>query len=193
MIRSIDKHMLDVLLRTIEEHVKFCPNSPRDFKQLSKNILKVSNERLSDSTLKRLWGYEQSNHTPYFNTLNILSRYLGYTDFEDFYVSNESKETNDNPSFLVTGTTITTESLNSGQQLSLQWKPDRACLLQYKSNYLFEVIYVKNAKLSVGDTFRCQLFVNGQSLTVYDLTHEGQSGLTYTCGQGDGGILAKLV
>lgn len=192
MKRTIDDDILEALLHSIEKLVRFKPKSPRDFNQIREIIYKSTGETISITTLKRLWGYDKGEHKPYLNTLDILSRFLGYTNFVNFCDSFNVKNKKAKSSEFLEGI-LKTEDLKPNQLIFLKWNPDRVCLLQYKGNFLFEVKQVKNAKLMVGDTFRCQLFVNGQSLTVYDLTNSGHSNLTYTCGRGEGGITVELM
>ena len=54
---------------------------PADFSHLSDEIENATSELLSPSTLKRLWGYVNYMSNPRLYTLDVLSRYIGYTDF----------------------------------------------------------------------------------------------------------------
>lgn len=192
MTRTIDYDILKALLHSIEKQVNFKPSSPRDFNQIREIIYDSTGKTIGITTLKRLWGYDKGEHKPYLSTLDILSSFLGYANFINFCDSINVKNTKTKSSEFLEGT-LKAEDLEPNQLICLKWSPNRVCLIQYQGNYLFEVKQVKNAKLMVGDTFRCQLFVNGQSLTVYDLTNSGHSNLTYTCGRGEGGITAELI
>ena len=57
----------------------------RDFDELSQLLIKGTRERLSPTTLKRLWGYlknEEVQTRPH--TLDVLARFVGYKGYEDF-------------------------------------------------------------------------------------------------------------
>ena len=57
----------------------------RDFEELSHLLLSHTRERLSPTTLKRFWGYlknEKVQTRPH--TLDVLARFVGYKDYEDF-------------------------------------------------------------------------------------------------------------
>ena len=57
----------------------------RDFEQLSHLLLSHTRERLSPTTLKRLWGYlknEEVQTRPH--TLDVLARFVGYRSYDDF-------------------------------------------------------------------------------------------------------------
>ena len=56
-----------------------------DFVSLSQLIFERLHASISDSTLKRLWGYvDPQNVKPRTNTLNILAEFLGCENFEGF-------------------------------------------------------------------------------------------------------------
>ena len=57
----------------------------RDFEELSHLLLSHTRERLSPTTLKRLWGYlknEEVQTRPH--TLDVLARFVDYKGYEDF-------------------------------------------------------------------------------------------------------------
>ena len=55
-----------------------------DFEEFSLYLQKHTGDIISASTLKRLWGYVRDTHEPRGHTLDILSRYVGYHNFDDF-------------------------------------------------------------------------------------------------------------
>jgi len=58
--------------------------TPQDFDLLSQSIFDKLHERISSSTLKRLWGYVSSSAIPRESTLDLLSKFVGYANYEDF-------------------------------------------------------------------------------------------------------------
>lgn len=58
--------------------------TPKDFKALSESIMREVHIQVSDSTLKRIWGYIPTSSIPRKSTLDILACFLGYDDFETF-------------------------------------------------------------------------------------------------------------
>lgn len=54
---------------------------PKDFEFLSKQIEGYVGERISVSTLKRMWGYVNANSEISSYTLNVLTRMVGYADW----------------------------------------------------------------------------------------------------------------
>ena len=58
--------------------------TPKDFDFLSEQIFEQLHQHISTSTLKRLWGYLPSNENPRTSTLDLLSQFVGCSDWEDF-------------------------------------------------------------------------------------------------------------
>lgn len=58
--------------------------TPGDFDELSLRIKMQTGEDLSLSTIKRLWGYTRPCASPRFRTLSVLSRFLGFRDWDDW-------------------------------------------------------------------------------------------------------------
>ena len=57
--------------------------TPRDFQWLEKRMFENIHERVSASTLMRLWGY-RSGGVPRQTTLDVLARFVGYEDYVQF-------------------------------------------------------------------------------------------------------------
>ena len=57
--------------------------TPRDFQWLEKRMFEDIHERVSASTLMRLWGY-RSGGVPRQTTLDVLARFVGYEDYVQF-------------------------------------------------------------------------------------------------------------
>ncbi len=58
--------------------------TPKDFEQLSDEIFKVTHQKLSPTTLKRIWGYVQDGSNPRESTLDIMAQFLNYQSWEHF-------------------------------------------------------------------------------------------------------------
>ena len=59
-------------------------SSPRDFERLSERIFEAVHQKVSPTTLMRLWGYVKDNTMPRESTLDILAQYLGHEDWNAF-------------------------------------------------------------------------------------------------------------
>lgn len=58
--------------------------SPSDYAQLQLQIEKSTGEAISESTLKRIFGYTATSSSPRRSTLSVLARYLGYPGWSDY-------------------------------------------------------------------------------------------------------------
>ena len=67
--------------------------TPKDFEFLSESIFEKVGERVSPTTLKRLWGYLSETTIPRLSTLNILAQFVGYAGWAAFCEDGISEET----------------------------------------------------------------------------------------------------
>ena len=70
------------LRKDIESEVKRKIRTPYDFEFLVGVIWERMHENISPTTLKRLWGYIDGAETTRRSTLCLLSRFLGYEEFQ---------------------------------------------------------------------------------------------------------------
>lgn len=75
---------IDILKLGVERKFGRVLASPSDYDILSVTIYEYQNDRISSSTLKRIFGYIESESKPSRSSLNILARYVGYYDWQDF-------------------------------------------------------------------------------------------------------------
>ena len=173
-----------VLCEAVEQKAGKQMLTPLDFEWLEVKIGNKMKERVSASTLMRLWGYRQGVATRQ-STLDILARYLGYADYVMF--CQWSPADKDEPqSDEVVSRHLQTSDLQVGQQVELIWYPDRRCVIELRSDGQYEVLEAKNTKLSVGDTFLCNIFIEGEPLYLNHLIHEGRPPMVYVAGKKDG-------
>ena len=181
--------MKETILKQEVERV-FCRQltEARDFEQLSHLLLSHTHERLSPTTLKRLWGYlKNENVQTRPHTLDVLARYVGYKNYEDFCAKAERLD--EVQSGIKAEEKITTDNMRRGQRLIITWRPDRRIVVKHIGNSLFEIIEAENTKLSVGDTFRCHLMIQHEPLYLDEVVHQGQPPMVYVAGQKDGVVI----
>ena len=80
------------LRELIEGVVERKMKTPKDFEFLSECIFDKFHERISPTTLKRIWGYLSETTTPRKSTLDILSKFVGYDNLKDFTEGTEDTE-----------------------------------------------------------------------------------------------------
>lgn len=78
------KQALAKLRDMVEEAIGRKMKTPKDFEFLSEQVFEKLHETVSATTLKRIWGYLSEASIPRISTLDILSQYVGYTDWASF-------------------------------------------------------------------------------------------------------------
>lgn len=75
-IERLKKEVVRVFGRSLD--------SPTEFESLAEEIHEKTADRISASTLKRVFGYLRSGSAPSKNTLAVLARYCGYDGWQDW-------------------------------------------------------------------------------------------------------------
>lgn len=162
-------------------------HTPRDYDFLSELIFQKTRERISPSTLKRLWGYLDNGIKPRRYTMDVLSRFLGYADYEAYEQRDGAVESN-----LVLARRLNAKDLSIGSKIKLTWQPDRVCIIEHRGEGRFVVVNAEKPKLSVGDTFTCHLFIEHEPLFLDDLIHSGGTPTAYVAGR-ENGVMFEIV
>jgi len=151
-----------LLLRSmVEESVSRKIKTPADFQFLTGVIQERCKETLAVSTLKRLWGYVDGYDTTRFSTLSILSRCVGFRDWDDFLANHNRTGESSQP---VIGRALFASEIPENKKVKLTWAPDRRVTLQNNGSESFTVLESENSKLKPGDTFHCSCFIIGEPL-----------------------------
>ena len=165
------------LRHRIELSINRKVKTPTDFDYLSGAVWEQLHETISTSTLKRLWGYVDGASRTRNSTLNLLSRFIGYGDWDDFL--KELDNENDVQSEMILTQHIESQHLKEGDMIEVGWQPNRHCLFRYMGNRTFVVEKASNSKLRVGNTFMCSLFVFGEPLYIENLIQEGHPPIAF--------------
>lgn len=174
---------LSSLLREVEKRYGRKVLTSNDFELLSVNIEHTTGERLSSSTLKRLWGYVSLRTAPHLSTLDILARYVGSKDFSDFRAARLG--VGDTSGYLDTSF-IRSSDLAKGDKLRIGWEPNRVVRLSYEGDDFFTVLESFNSKLRAGDRFEAACFFRGLPLMLSGILRDGAMTLAYIAGKQDG-------
>jgi len=130
-------------------------STTNDFSELSEAIKKKTGQLISDSTLKRIWGYVNYNPQPHTSTLNIIAQYAGHNSFRDFCNSRQISS-----SFFVCDRIVASE-LECGDKVLLGWSPDREVILEFLGDIQFKVVDGSTSKLQSGDIVETSEFLKG--------------------------------
>ncbi|MFI3331699.1 MAG: hypothetical protein R3Y38_07835 [Rikenellaceae bacterium] len=145
------------LLAQVEIYHSRAIRTTMDFEALSISVEHQTNERISSSTLKRLWGYVSDKHSPRRYTLDVLSKYIGHKDFDEFCLWHS--EQNPSESDFITPTKILSSDLEINTRLEIGWKPDRYLTLRYLGENRYIIESSENSKLLAGDEFSITTFM----------------------------------
>lgn len=181
-VNEKDIELQDELREIVEKMAERKMESPKDFDILSNIIFERTHEQLSSFTLKRFWGYIDRPGVR-ISTLNILCRFIGYSNWEAF--SNRNKEGECESDF-VYGTHVITKELSIGDCLVITWLPNRRIKVRFEGMDLFTIVEVENSRLNAGDTFHCNLFVEGEALLLTCLVQKDSAPTNYVCGKKNG-------
>lgn len=162
----------------------------RHFDMLAEMVFTQTRNMVSPTTLRRFWGYQEAEVSVSKHTLDVLSMFVGYRNWDDFKQHAEQYADGEEYSgsgFLQNIRRVKSESLECGQQVVITWLPNRRVVVVHEGTDVYRVISNENSKLRPGDTFHCSQLVEGQPLFCTDLLREGHAPMNYVGGK-DGGI-----
>lgn len=108
-------------------------STPKGFLCLSLDIFSKCGRSVSVATIKRILGYVKYNNTPSPDTLNILSNYLGYSNYDEFC----AVVANSQPPLLVCGISVEVGEI---VEVSPVNQSNHKIRLLYKGDRLFRVL-----------------------------------------------------
>lgn len=173
---------LTFLRRAVERRFDKRLSTTADFTALSEEM----EERVSPSTIKRLWGYVGMHVTPRTSTLDELARYAGYDSYRGFCDS--LRESDFRSSEFFQTDRIDSAQLISGDKVSIGWQPDRFVTMEYIGDNHFKILEADNSKLQPGDIFEAITIMKGIPLYISGIDREGKRSDPYVAGR-DGGIV----
>jgi hypothetical protein len=181
---------IENLCRAVEVALHFEMRTPKDFDRLREHIYDRLHEMLSATTLKRLWGYLPNEVEPSVRTLDVVSRFIGYDNYDDF--CQHAVTESDDVSHPVMNRHIDVRNdLIKGDNLTIYWLPDRVCHICYEGDLQFVVTDSENTRLKQGDTFSCGLIIECEPLYLSNLRQHDQKPVNYVCGK-QGGIRFEI-
>lgn len=182
---------LNYLLQLVEKHYNSKISTTTDFEALSTNIENETGELLSVSTLKRLFGYVNMRPLPRKSTLDILSRYIGHNNYEEF--RKRIKDSMSSNSMFFSTKVIYSSALKPGTRIMIGWSPDRIVTLEHIGNEEFTVLESVNSHLKAGDRFKQVSFMMEQPLFISEIIRDGACTPPYIAGLQGGLNLLELL
>lgn len=173
------EHLIGLLKAEVESTFGHGMETSNDFGRLSDKIRETTGQNLSDSTLKRIWGYVTYQPTPHRSTLDVLAQYVGFKSFGDF-----QKQQNNSGFF--NQNTISSKDLKVGEIIIVSWLPDRTVRMKYLGDNSFLIEDSGNSKLRKGDLVEARVFTTGLPLFFDKVVRDGEEMPVYIAGKSTG-------
>lgn len=188
---ELNAQQISRICRSVEQSLGHALNTPRDFDKLSESIFARTGALLSRNTLRRLWGRIDEGTHPRRSTIVILLHFLGYRDAESFLREDGNESEALRSGIVMRRHLSVSADLHKGNRLRLTWQPGRVCDVEYLGNLYFRVTASERTRLQPGDTFLCNLIIEGEPLYLDQLRHAGNvqqntTPMSYVCGMDTG-------
>lgn len=184
--------MTNKLCRDVEVAMQHTMKTPKDFDLLRDCIYNRLHVLISSSTLKRIWGYLNTDIKARESSLSTLSRFLGYKDWDDYRKNSATKRSELQSCPVMSRRISVAEELIQGDRLRITWLPDRTLDVIYLGDLEFSVFHSENTRLKEGNIFSCSLIIEGEPLYLDNLCQNGLPPTAYVCGKRSGVTFERL-
>lgn len=182
---------LAFLLSDVEQKYGRKIATSTDFDALAGAIQENTKNVISASTLKRMWGYVSLCPIPRMATLDILSRYLEFKDFQEYRDDLVKRSIVESGFF--SSSFLAVSDLETGKKVQIGWAPNRIVTLSYLGNFTFEVEESLNSKLEAGDRFELSDIMVGYPLYISRILRNGEYTPSYIAGKSGGISILKVL
>lgn len=160
------------LLKRMQEKSGLAFNQSSHFDVLAQAIFDSTGESLGANTLKRLFGFNIKKVVPRRSTLDILARYLNFTDFDNLLL--ELGEEADISAFSPVES-VDIGALADGASVKISYDPNRTFTLKYLGNFRFRVEDVLGSKnLREGDEVTVSQIAKGHRFVASHVCRDGE-------------------
>lgn len=178
-----------ILCEAVEKTINLKMRTPKDFDYLREQIYQKLSVLISQTTLKRIWGYITEDSTPRDSSLTVLAQFAGFPDYETFCAEITD---DDPPSAPILGMRLPVEELSVGDRIILRWDPLRVCVIEFLGQSAFRVISSEKTRLQPDDTFSCSTIIEGEPMYLDNLVQGDHLPVGYVCGK-KGGISYEII
>lgn len=183
-LQSSFEQYRDALFAAINQAMSQKISTSKGFMLLSHEILRRTGKSVSESTLKRIYGYVSGSVEARESTLDILSLFVGYTSWQQFCSAQQVSHTVAPSSGFVNARTLEVSQLPLHTIVRFTWAPDRICSCLYCGEGRFEVLRSENTRLVPGSLFKCSFIVADQPLVLSQVLFSGKGiPATYVIGR----------
>ena len=174
------EHLNTLLCEALDRQM----NRSSDFVFLQAYVFERTRENIGLNTLKRIWNYGNTPVTPRSFTLDVLSRAIGYRNFDDLkqFYGDEGNDSSDK----VLGKVVSSQDLRPGDRVTLCWDPGRRCTVEYLGSNAYRVLSSEQTKLKPGNTFQIAFFATGSPLILSNLVQDDSFAPLYEIGRKSG-------
>ncbi len=174
------EHLKKLLCEAVERQM----NRASDFVFLQAYVFERTRENIGLNTLKRIWNYGNAPVVPRIFTLDVLSKAIGYRNFEDLkhFYGDEGTDSSDK----VFGKVVSSSDLRPGDRVTLCWDPGRRCIVEYLGSNAYRVLSSERTKLKPGNTFQTAFFATGSPLILSNLVQDDSFATLYEIGRKSG-------
>ena len=174
------EHLKKLLCEAVERQM----NRASDFVFLQAYVFERTRENIGLNTLKRIWNYGNAPVVPRIFTLDVLSKAIGYRNFEDLkhFYGDEGTDSSDK----VFGKVVSSSDLRPGDRVTLCWDPGRRCIVEYLGSNAYRVLSSERTKLKPGNTFQTAFFATGSPLILSNLVQDASFATLYEIGRKSG-------
>jgi hypothetical protein len=143
---------------------------PKDCEAIALSVSKHCNEKISATTMMRLFGLIKSNSKPSLYTLDLISQYAGFQSWNAVFNSNSLNE--DVHSEQIDKLAI--NSLHLNQLIQIKYSANKLLKLKYIGSMNFEVTMVENNKLQIGDIITVFYIEHNYPFVCENVTRNGK-------------------
>lgn len=177
----MEEFYIKLLCERVAERFGYSPVTTEDFADLSDSIMQVTKERLSVSTLKRVFGRVNFSQAHRRTTLTIMCRYIGFsgwTELSDVLRNSMNCESDFKPI-----NAISLDNIEPGSELKIKWLPDRHIIVRNLGDKQFEVLEACNTKLNTGDIIEIALLAPNEPMFISKIIRNDKYFTGYLAGQ----------
>ena len=179
----------EIIKQKIEERFGKAVRYPKDCEALALVISKDCNERVSASTVKRLYGFVSGVEQPRRFTLDLIAQYLSFPDWDALLKSINNVTHSEFTSLAEIGI----ENIKENEIIEFGYAPDRNLAVKFLGKQQFEVIKSEKSKLAVGDIISIYHFVLGYPLLINEVKRNNKDLGQYIAGKVSGLTYIKKV
>lgn len=174
--------LLTSVIKMLSEKSGYSLRYSSDCERLAIDIEVVTGERLGNTTMKRMLGFTGEDTCPRLSSLDIIARYLGFTDYDHLlqHINNTGE------SDFVSVADIDAKSIHAGDIIKIEYSPNRHVDFTALGECRFCVSVSHNSKLRVGDVVEVRQFAKGFPLICSSVEHGGTLLGSFVAGKIDG-------